>query len=502
MNILDHLQGKMFKAYTNSQKGPEYHGPCPGCSGTDRFHVWPDQDERRGSYWCRQCGKAGDAVQFFRDFHGMTFKEAVRAAGREMSDYSGFRQDAGMSSREFVPSKPADPPGVDRTRWTEAAEKFVERCHTALLADPEKLAWLDRRGVVRDQVIIHRLGWHAGENDRNCAFRAREGWGLPPEKKPDGRNKPLWIPRGLVIPAHDAGRPVRIKIRRPKTDRTERFNLPYHQIPGGRPGMLVTSTGRKVYVIVEAELDAMAVDAAAGDLVTAVGIGTSAAKPDAELFPRLEEAHKILVALDAGDAAGAKASRWWIAQFPRAARWPVVKGKDPGEAVQKGVDLRNWILAGLPPSVMIGCSLKDRFKCPGSSAQGTRSDACRAVSLDSRLSGNETRGGGRRELSDGLDVPGRSGGSGSADRSGKAERPNVPESLTRFFGYLRKYPVQVYAGRESLRLVEGANWSDWDVSKEISKMLFFDPDVLSYVTRHPAETIHRGNFWDGLEAAQ
>ena len=55
-------------------RGGEYAGPCPWCGGTDRFHVWPDAD--RPGYWCRQCGKHGDAIQYLRDRHGLSYRQA------------------------------------------------------------------------------------------------------------------------------------------------------------------------------------------------------------------------------------------------------------------------------------------------------------------------------------------------------------------------------------------------------------------------------------------
>ena len=61
MNILDLYgasgAGELRKASTT--KGGEWHGPCPGCGGDDRFHVWPEQKDG-GTYWCRGCNKAGD----------------------------------------------------------------------------------------------------------------------------------------------------------------------------------------------------------------------------------------------------------------------------------------------------------------------------------------------------------------------------------------------------------------------------------------------------------
>ena len=63
-----------------STHGGEYHGPCPGCGGEDRFIIWP----ATGRYWCRQCDRKGDAIQFLRDFHGYSFPDAARIAGKDL----------------------------------------------------------------------------------------------------------------------------------------------------------------------------------------------------------------------------------------------------------------------------------------------------------------------------------------------------------------------------------------------------------------------------------
>ena len=60
----------------------EYHGPCPFCAeGTDRLIVWADQ----GRYWCRQCGQKGDAIQFLRDYYGLSYRQARRRLGLNMT---------------------------------------------------------------------------------------------------------------------------------------------------------------------------------------------------------------------------------------------------------------------------------------------------------------------------------------------------------------------------------------------------------------------------------
>lgn len=70
-----------FVASTN---GGEYAGPCPVCGGMDRFRVWP-KEGNGGRFWCRQCGKHGDMIEYLRWNRNMTFQEACRVVGKPLS---------------------------------------------------------------------------------------------------------------------------------------------------------------------------------------------------------------------------------------------------------------------------------------------------------------------------------------------------------------------------------------------------------------------------------
>ena len=76
MNTLDLSSRKVHLKKVSSTNGGEWQGPCPECGGEDRFHVWPEQNAGKGGYWCRGCEKAGDNIQFLRDFEGMSFVDA------------------------------------------------------------------------------------------------------------------------------------------------------------------------------------------------------------------------------------------------------------------------------------------------------------------------------------------------------------------------------------------------------------------------------------------
>jgi len=338
MTILDLIQNEMKRV--GAKDGGEYHGPCPLCGGTDRFHVWPGQG-LHGTWWCRGCQKGGDAIQYLRDIEGMGYKSACNRLGVDSNDYDPQALPPVKPVSTFTPTASITP----AEKWAEKALKFVDHCHAALLDNRQQCDWLDKRGITRQMAEKYRLGWNAKDY-----YRERESWGLHPEIKPDGKLKKLWLPTGLVIPWLVDGQLHRLRIRRETGDPR------YFVVPGSGRSAVISRMDAAAYVVVESELDAILLDAVAGDLVGVVAQGNSTARPDSITMPVLQNAMHISVALDT-DEAGAKASRWWLDQFDTAHRWPVVGGKDPGEAFTAGVDIRSWVVAGLPPAFRVASTV-------------------------------------------------------------------------------------------------------------------------------------------------
>lgn len=89
-HLLDYVPG--FPS-TSHQK--RVSGPCPWCGGEDRFVVFVDQGKyNKGSYNCFQnpgngCGENGDAIEFLREYHDMSYPEAVKALGLEEEKLDG-----------------------------------------------------------------------------------------------------------------------------------------------------------------------------------------------------------------------------------------------------------------------------------------------------------------------------------------------------------------------------------------------------------------------------
>jgi len=346
MTILDLLkEDGLDPKWVASTDGGEFASPCPGCGGTDRFRSWPKKG-KGGRWWCRQCEKSGDLIQYLREFRDMSYLESCRFLKIRPNDNSASAcGNLGSStSPDHTPFKVEAPPA----KWQETMEKIVQKSKTRLKSRRCKYAreWLKTRGLEPEVVARNSLGWH----DQDLSYQ-RKSLGLPQKYSDQGRSTKVWIPEGLIIPCYKDGLLQKLSVRR-----SARGDLNRPPDDGGRHVMVSGSSARvnmifgttKEYVIVvESDLDAILLDRLAGDIITAISLGSSANKPDYEATKLLNKAEVILVSLD-HDESGTKATdTWWLPHFPNAKWWPVPKGKDPGEAYQLGVDLRLWIRAGL-----------------------------------------------------------------------------------------------------------------------------------------------------------
>ena len=385
INILDLLRECGIETRKASgSKGGEYHSACPGCGDggkgprrSDRFHAWPAQNDGQGSWWCRQCGKGGDCIQFMMDYQSLDFKTAAARAGKTLDEkeYQPMSTPTipGTGSRAQSP-QPEQSAVQSPDLWREKADKLVAWAHDQLKQNPDQLAYLASRGLGIKAVERFHLGWLPAD-----VFRPRESWGLPPGdiSEKTGKPKKLWIPSGLVIPFLDSqGRVERVRIRRPEGDPR------YYVVPGGPsdpiPLLAIPSTWpgiAQALIVCEAELDAMLISTAAGDLSGVLSVASSSAKP------RHEDAHRLVtnaawigLALDR-DQAGEDAMQWWLENFENVKDIRPPGVKDPGELVSAGRDVRAWVESVLPPAWRSGRAAK---KAPGpgkgQAGQATRSE--------------------------------------------------------------------------------------------------------------------------------
>jgi len=307
--------------------GGEYAGSCPFCSGTDRFRVWPSG---KGHYWCRGCGAKGDAIQYLRDYRKMTFKDASSLTGKTTT--------ATARRPERPPAWAPETPTPPSAAWQERAS-FLALQYAAILwgsAGNKMRSWLRNEKGLNDETIRNAgLGYVPAD-----LFEPRASWGLPEGNK-------ICVPAGLCIPVAQDGKFIRLRVRRRyPSDNGDRYSV----VSGSSMvPMILENPQTKVAVVVESELDAILIDQDAGDLCTVIAMGSAQAKPDSRTDRILNSAEIILLSLDT-DEAGAKAAwDFWSKQYGRKVkRWPCLLGKDPSDSWKNGLDLRQWIQAGLP----------------------------------------------------------------------------------------------------------------------------------------------------------
>jgi len=122
--------------YTQLRKASgtkEWEGPCPKCSGRDRFHVKAD------AFFCRQCHeKFGDAIEFVQWMDGCDFVEAIEKL-------------TGVKPMLQAPVKqiaPAPKPQIKQPEgWRAKAEAIVAQAHTLLMQEGPGADYLDGRGI-------------------------------------------------------------------------------------------------------------------------------------------------------------------------------------------------------------------------------------------------------------------------------------------------------------------------------------------------------------------
>lgn len=220
--LLELLQEDGFKPRKKGNNRNEYCSPCPWCGGDDRFVIWAEGGERgTGSYWCRQCEKRGDVIQYLMDHRGKTYHEAATFEGKQAGDYFfPARQ------KKKTASKQAASPDL----WKEKAGQLVDYTHNQLLNNKQKMAWLlEERGLSRETVIRHKLGYL-----ERYYGRERADWGLPEVLGDNGKPKKLFIQKGLVLPSFNSktGELEAVRIRRSDESQWEKWGK-YSVLPGG-----------------------------------------------------------------------------------------------------------------------------------------------------------------------------------------------------------------------------------------------------------------------------
>jgi len=156
------------------------------------------------------------------------------------------------------------------------------------------------------------------------------------------KQKKHWLPEGIVIPQYHKGNVTRISVRRLFHDAKQKYVI----LSGSSSNFTVFNDQHPFSLVVETELDGILINQEGNDVINVITIGSTMVKPDEVTHEMLKKSNCILVSLDA-DKTGTKATEWWLEKYVQARWWPVPVGKDPCEAHQLGLNLRNWISAGI-----------------------------------------------------------------------------------------------------------------------------------------------------------
>lgn len=333
MNMLNLVQEKgLFPVHSASTNGGEYKSMCPNCEdGKDRFCIWPNQGTS-GRYWCRVCEVKGDAIQFCRDFLGMSFHQACQKVNINPTLRVGFQA---LERKTLEPQKMPLPCSV----WQHMAERFIDYSHKNLMEEPKALKELEKRGFTIGTIKKFYLGWNPKD-----LFDQRERWGLVPEVKQSGSPRRQWLPKGIVIPSFEEQGPIKIKIRR--TDWSTEDVLPkYVEISGSKSSPSVYGDRLKPVIVVESELDAILIQQEASQLICCVALGGVCKKPDLILHKLIVNSRFTLISLD-HDVSGKNKYAFWLKNYPNLKPWPAAYAKSIGDAAQfNHLNIVEWIKA-------------------------------------------------------------------------------------------------------------------------------------------------------------
>ncbi len=267
-----------------------------------------------------KCGRGGDAIAWMQVYHQFSFREACE------------RLAAGDLPRISVtpPPKPEPLTVPPHKEWQRAAREVAEQAMETLWSSDGKRAWhylMVKRGLSEQTILDACLGYIPGDY---YAWQTVAG---------------LHVPCGITLPWFADDATWGIKVRRAAGEPR------YQQVSGGNLasclyGVDLVQPGLPL-LITEGEFDALIARQVAGDLMSAVALGSASNwHINPRWYPRLLTVPRILVRMDA-DAAGAGAAAQ-LAQLSRAVTCVQVPvGKDVNDFfLTAGLNsVRSWVAA-------------------------------------------------------------------------------------------------------------------------------------------------------------
>lgn len=336
VNLLPLIERDTSLKKVASTGGGEYHGPCPFCGGEDRFIVQPSAPN--GGRWsCRQCSpRWGDSIAYVMQRENITFSDALDVLGIQTSTKSSIRRPL---KRQFSQptritySKLDDDqyPALCDLEWQKAAKAFIYRSQDILTGQKGSRArdYLLKRGIPRYVYCSREVGYNPDYFEAD--------WGEVRVK----------IPRGIILPWRGRDGYLGIRVRLPKGG--------YVWVKGSTGKALYNMpTPRANVVLMESEMDVLALWHAAHSLLAepyvmrpvATG-GTSGARAF-RWQVILNNARRVILAFD-NDEAGHKAASYWESKLSNSVRL-VPTQKDPGDMIQAGEDMIQWLRPAMNPN--------------------------------------------------------------------------------------------------------------------------------------------------------
>jgi hypothetical protein len=325
---------------TPKRIGKTYHFPCPACSeGSDRFIVWPaTSDKPTGTFYCRQCRIAGDGIEFCKRFLGCSYSEACELFRVEKKRLMPSTWSSSPPKLSFPQAK------FPASQWQERGSHHLLLWNAEMIERQEAGVLLHKRGIKIETAKAFSLGYNP-----TTEWESMEKWGLPKAVKENGRERKVWLPKGLAIPRYDPVSRSLLGIKVRRDDWKKGDDLPkYVEIVGSSNVVgIFGDITRKIAVVLESELDAIVVQQEAGDLCFSLSLGGAGTKRmDKFTQSLLSQCSLVLLATDY-DSAGLNEIHWWKEHLPAAEYWPAPCGKSPGDAFEQGADLHLWLLCAI-----------------------------------------------------------------------------------------------------------------------------------------------------------
>lgn len=159
------MAGKFSSFYADyfetvkDNKNGWFDGRCPFPDHADRHESF-GYNEDKGSFKCHGCGRKGSVIDFIMEMNGVTKQTAIQ----KIKDYLGEglierREDIDLRKRRQKNQKKE----IERKQSKLPTSVEIQRWHEALLADDEKMEYLDKeRGWSVEIIKKFLIGFHDG----------------------------------------------------------------------------------------------------------------------------------------------------------------------------------------------------------------------------------------------------------------------------------------------------------------------------------------------------